>query len=113
MSGVWPSRGYYVAECPDAADDHVAPDEHCTCGIYAARDRKHLSEMAYGLYYHPDDVRVIGEVALAGKVIIATRGYRAERARITQLFVPYGAWKLVRSLEHYRVPISLTNPFDE
>jgi hypothetical protein len=78
----WPRDRYFVATCAgNTEDEHGVPVESCGCGIYAARDRDLLLEMAYGHYEDSDDVRVIGEVALSGKVIVATRGYRAARAR--------------------------------
>jgi hypothetical protein len=55
-------------------------------------------------------VRAIGEVALVGKVIRGTQGWRAERARPLRLWVPYEHWRLVRKLaQTYRVPVGLTD----
>ncbi len=107
----WPPRRYLVATCPgEDESDHVVPEENCTCGIYAARDRPTLIDMRYG-DYGPADIKVIGEVGLSGKVIVGQYGYRASKARPLRLYVPRMLWRLVADLEHYGVPIKLTNPF--
>jgi hypothetical protein len=114
QAGIWPTNRMLLAKCPGSSDGdqgHVVPDEACSCGIYAARDRDHLLELGYGQYQDPDDIRVFGEVALSGKVILAEKGYRAARARVKKLYVPHSAWRLVRALEGYQVPIGLGNPF--
>jgi hypothetical protein len=66
--------------------------------------------MRYG-HYGPADVKVIGEVGLSGKVIVGEYGYRASKARPLRLYVPRMLWRLVADLEHYEVPVKLTNPF--
>ena len=82
---VWPD-GQLIASCEsdlvrrlsgDAAVDHPgpAPDLDCLCGIYALKRSmwpppRHRAPLASGV------------VALTGRVIEATRGYRAERATI-------------------------------
>lgn len=50
---------------------HKAPDENCSCGFYALKER-------------PDDVQaaVLLEVELYGEVIVAEKGYRAEWQRV-------------------------------
>ena len=72
---------------------HVAPDEDCTCGYYAARSADDVA--MFGIAGDPqaaDDLEdegadgtVLGRVLLAGKVIEHAYGYRAERARIAEL----------------------------
>jgi len=75
----WPPE--LRAECTRAEGDiasgerrgHRAPDARCACGIYA--------------WYRPDDAaeyaaEVFGVVDAAGVVLMGTRGFRAERARI-------------------------------
>jgi hypothetical protein len=111
---IWPTNRMLLAKCPsnpDADEGHPVPNERCSCGIYAAIDRDHLLELGYGQYQDPSDVRVFGEVALSGKVILAEKGYRAAKARVNRLYVPHTAWRLVRALEAYQVPIGLGNPF--
>ena len=108
----WPPRRYLVATCPEEDEsDHVVPEEECSCGIYAARDRSTLVGMRYG-NYGPTDLKVIGEVGLSGKVIVGKYGYRAAKARPLRLHVPRMLWRLVADLERYEVPITLTNPFE-
>src|SRR5262245_13791446 len=72
--------------CPRSSDGRV-PGESCSCGMYAARDRAHLVSMGYADDRgHVEAPVVIGEVALAGKVIPGTQGWRAEKGRIKRLF---------------------------
>jgi hypothetical protein len=57
---------------------HSVPGEGCSCGFYAMKE---LSSM---LGFSAPGV-VLGRVELGGKVIEHNLGYRAERARITEL----------------------------
>jgi hypothetical protein len=57
----------------DDEDDHPAPQDGCTCGIYG--------------WYDPADTgmvsaRVFGVVEASGRVLMGERGFRAERATI-------------------------------
>lgn len=99
---VWKPQDWTFAEC--RGDGHCAksndgriPGEHCSCGIYAALDRKHLIKMGYNRYTDGHDV-VIGQVGLVGKVVQGTQGYRATKARIVKVSVPYERWKLMAPL---------------
>lgn len=55
---------------------HRRPEWQCNCGIYALKDPSKV------------DGVVVGRVALEGIVIEHEDGYRAERARILELWVP-------------------------
>lgn len=71
--------------------DHPAPFTGCTCGLYA--------------YYRPTTVppvkgQVFGVVSVAGRVILATRGMKAERMTIRALVTDCPALG-----EQYGVPI--------
>lgn len=110
----WPTDDWLVA----IDGDHRGQEPH---GICAARDREHLSGMTVfmradtaryvaGAGAGADRVVAIGEVGLAGLIIPGERGYRAERARVRSILLPYKAWELVAELRvAYRVPVSLTN----
>jgi hypothetical protein len=119
---VWPVGRTFGAACRFARRDrsdaryqvvggferarHGAPEEGCTCGIYAARDLKTLrSKMLFGL-----GLMVVGEVSLWGKVISATRGYRAQFAYPRRLYVvqrtaDWDQSSTVRALGVYGVPV--------
>ena len=60
------------AEAPDHV--HDAPQENCTCGIYAAKTLHHFRSAGYERY------GVHGEVHLWGKVVEHELGYRAQFA---------------------------------
>lgn len=88
-------------------DPHRAPDEGCTCGIYAIRDLRHLrGQLLFG--FGPT---VVGEVLLWGKVIPGRHGYRAERAypRSLKVFERFAERSpaAVELLAAYRVPVEV------
>jgi len=108
---VWHPDRWTVATCNGKTHcwkcvDKRVPGEGCTCGLYAARDRRHLSGMGYNKESasRPNPV-VIGEVGLVGKVIPGSQGYRAEKGRVVRLFVPFHQWEWIEPLEAlYDVP---------
>lgn len=68
----------------EGLDPHSAPDQHCSCGLYAG---KHVSQIMYAA----GKPFVWGEVALWGKVILCSSGYRAQfgyPARNLKLYDP-------------------------
>lgn len=72
MRVMWPSA-VLVARCGSCSS---LPGWGCSCGIYAAKSRDLLG------------AGIVGRVELEGMVIEHEHGYRAERARIIELFVP-------------------------
>src|SRR5215510_6271759 len=117
----WRPGGYMVATCQPFGTSmrlgrgHTVseiPVKTCSCGIYAAKDREHLADMQYNRWTPGDDPypRVIGEVALSGKIIPGTQGYRALKARPTRIWVPYEAWRMVEKIQKmYGIPVDLDN----
>lgn len=69
--------------------DEDTPKEGCSCGIYSGKTRAHQIRLGYaknsGTHH---DYRVLCELALSGKVIVATNGFKAQYARITKFIVP-------------------------
>jgi hypothetical protein len=63
---------------------HPAPDDACSCGIYASRDLKSLRKSV--ALFHEDRL-VVGEVMLWGRVIPGERGYRGEFAYPRSLYL--------------------------
>lgn len=99
----WPTNAWTIAKCRTCKD---IPGEKCSCGIYAARDREHLWEIGYG----QAENQVIGEIGLAGKVVVGELGWRAAKARPRRLYISYARWQLVRPLrEAFNIPVILTN----
>lgn len=89
---------------PQAADPkNWSPVKGCGgpgahgCGFYAARTWNHLIQLGYGRS-HQSDPRVIGKVQMAGKIIPATNGYRAQKALPLVIYVPHEQWQLGRDL---------------
>ena len=119
---VWPVNQAFRAACRFATRDpsdiryqfvggfkrarHDAPEEECTCGIYAARDLRNLrGKMLFGL-----GLKVVGEVAMWGKVIPGPGGYRAQFAYPRRLYVvqrtaDWDQSSTMRALGVYGVPV--------
>lgn len=68
-----------------------APQERCSCGIYAAKNLEHLFDIGY--MRHSD---IHGEVFLWGRIFDHSLGYRAEYAYPKNIVLPY-----------YMVPVKL------
>jgi hypothetical protein len=88
---VWPIGTPFVARCrahePPAnrsllrePERHVVPAADCTCGIYAAREPAGAWTYLRGRDDARTVTRVIGRVALWGRVVEHEDGWRAERA---------------------------------
>jgi len=112
--GVWhPDRWTFATcngnlECRACSDGRV-PGENCSCGLYAARDRRHLSGMSYNRQGGQHPV-LIGEVGLAGKVIPGSQGWRAEKGRVKRLFVPFHHYRWMEPIAAlYNVPVQPDN----
>jgi hypothetical protein len=84
--------GPNTAACPLA--DHAAPDQHCTCGLYAGFD---VPAPAHGF--------VVGAVAAWGLVQVHRDGFRAEHAQITALRDDPARTDLRAIAARYRVPL--------
>ncbi|MGC1647738.1 MAG: hypothetical protein WA741_18100, partial [Candidatus Sulfotelmatobacter sp.] len=65
-----------------ANDIHDAPEENCTCGVYAAKTFDHFRRGGYERY------GIHGEVYLWGKVVEHELGYRAQFAYPRNLVIP-------------------------
>jgi len=95
---LWPARNELVARCLHRAVSlpwrrrsvHSPPVDDCACGIYAAREPEEAAayldgrSWADGLSVH----RVIGTVALWGRVVECTRGWRGSLAYPKKIYVP-------------------------
>jgi hypothetical protein len=83
--------GWNVAMCwpPPAGrpqdSAHAAPLEGCTCGFYATKKPVAI-DPTVGFRSTPGTGLIMGKVALSGKVIEHERGYRAEKARVVELY---------------------------
>lgn len=110
----WPTSDWIYATCAGSieckkarGDDKRCPGEACTCGLYAAATLDQLKDLGYGNYGDDQDI-VMGEVGLVGKVIPGSQGWRAQKARVVKLLVPYEKWRLGKALSiTYGVPYEL------
>jgi hypothetical protein len=129
--GAWDTAGWSwtLASCSDVdlGVDLEIPGEECKCGFYAMDTMARLLEEAEDIGDFPSlidrgrlkcpdhsflsDVRVqigivAGRIQMAGKIIEHQHGFRAERARIVELFPIEGTEPCVRVLgAQLRVPI--------
>ena len=87
---------------------HIAPEEHCRCGIYALKNPVEaiLNESSKFA------ITVLGQVELTGKVIEGTGGYRAEKARILDLllFPARSCWRCEEGLDE-TTPVYISEMF--
>jgi hypothetical protein len=90
----WPAGRRLAASCRRHGR-HRAPDEQCSCGIYAVMSSDALGTVRTG-------VSVVGSVALWGRVVEGPNGFRGERAYPLRLYVPDG---LAAELDAYGVTI--------
>jgi len=104
--------GPIVGRAENAHDAHDAPQEKCTCGIYAAKTFHHLCSAGYERF------GIHGEVYLWGKVVEHERGWRAQLAYPKNLFLSLDALPFtlaeIRSrlemLTTYRIDIFVADP---
>lgn len=94
-----------------AGKPHEVPAPGCRCGLHAAKDLDHLISLGYQDYdEEKGSWSVIGRVALWGRVIEGTQGWRAEKGYPDQLYVPYEAANLIEPLEEtYGVEVGVGN----
>ncbi len=101
-------------------NDHPAPDEECSCGIYAASARSAARRYLGVPSPISAGIRVLGRVALWGDVVESENGWRASCAYPSLLYVPLAGDHARRSLrrravvdalavglEAYGVPVEL------
>ena len=90
---VWEVDGKTVAHCEAG---HSAPDETCTCGIHAAREPAPVLTYLRGRDEPRTVARVLGRVALWGRVVEHEEGWRAEFAQ------PVDMARLIRAVRDRR-----------
>lgn len=104
---------------PDAIKDDGSPDEarwspvkECGggghgCGFYTSRTWAHALENGYH-GYSEEAPHILARIQLAGKVIPATNGWRAQKVRLVELFVPHEMWKMGAALKDAYGPHGVT-----
>lgn len=106
---IWKPKKQMEAKCKSygSKKEHDAPAFDCECGVWAFKSLEILTA-ALASY---KDIRVVGNVALWGRVIETENGWRAQYAYPSEL------WLLDSSLERlgfaYGVPVRTANGSDE
>jgi hypothetical protein len=112
----WPVGAPFEAQCEaqrlrlSRRPPHAAPSETCACGIYGAPFELIRRKLAIDDGLPPGCLFVIGTVSLWGDVLECERGWRAELAYPSRLFVPLGvpgAAERAVGLGDYGVPVEL------
>lgn len=75
------ANGYCAQMCERCMEMHKAPVRECTCGIYAMYGLVDVVA-AYG-----SNVVVTGVIEASGKILLGTKGFRAEKARIVAAYL--------------------------
>jgi hypothetical protein len=112
--GAWPV-GAFTAACKAGAEhEDGVPDPNCRCGIYATTDLDIIAG------YLSESAPVMGLVAMGGRVIDGTKGYRAAAVKVAAILL----LDPILTLDHhtlravaarYKVPAIVphsTNPAD-
>jgi hypothetical protein len=73
----------WAADGTEVASDHLAPVEDCSCGIYGWYDPKKIDQ-GFGA----SNERVTGVVEVKGRVVMGTKGFRAQAVRIIAICLP-------------------------
>ena len=82
---------------------HPTPSAECACGFHAARDSVDALAYLRGRDDPTTVCRIVGEVALWGRLVETERGWRASAAYPVRLYVPDDA--IAGDLEVYGVPV--------
>jgi hypothetical protein len=121
---LWPTRSELTASCRRyrlrrrppwlAMSTHEAPDDRCTCGIYAATTAAGALPYldVYPWQRQPGAGAALGLVWLWGTVVHCERGWRATHAYPLQVFVVAATpddtiRRGVRDLAEYGAPVEL------
>jgi hypothetical protein len=107
---VWTPRTTALATCRRREDffaepiaPHATPASNCACGFHAARDPADALSYLRGRDELTTVCRILGEVALWGRLVETDAGWRAAAAYPVRLYVPDEA--LAAALAVYDVPL--------
>ena len=108
--GVWTPGTTALAVCRRHEDvlaeplpSHQVPSAACTCGFHAARDPADALAYLRGRDERATICRIVGEVALWGRLVETERGWRASCAYPARLYVPDD--DIAATLRIYDVPV--------
>lgn len=101
---VWEPHQILQAEC-SVAGGHRAPQMNCTCGIWAFKELDALVEATVSY----DNIAVLGQVSLWGRVVETENGWRAERAYPRELWILRGGEGLEELGYIYDIPIRIAS----
>jgi hypothetical protein len=100
---VWTPSSVAVAACAEQRP-HESPELSCSCGFHATHDPVDALTYLRGRDDARTLCRVLGEVALSGRLVETEAGWRASHAYPARLYVSDAA--LAEVLAVYGVPVS-------
>lgn len=112
---IWPPERWFHAVCKEGHSAEQIPVQSCDCGIYAAADCAELLGYEYGRI-DKTGIPAIGEVTLAGRIIPSNQGWKAQRAQVQKLYLPFSQAEVavrlsaIYNVEHELVDWWAANP---
>jgi hypothetical protein len=104
VENIWPTNQWYIAKCPSGCTD--VPNEGHTCGIYSTNSLDRLLAETHYAKWDTATGPVVVQIGMSGKVIPGQLGWKAERARITVIYVPLSRHELGQKLSRlYRAEL--------
>ena len=101
MTGVWEPRKAMEAICGASKEKHPAPGYGCECGLWSFTT---LDDLVPALENYTD-LKVIGKVAVWGRVIECEHGFRSSHAYPTELWLLDNQDNLEQLGYTYGVPV--------
>ena len=101
MTGVWEPRKAMEAICGASKEKHPAPGYGCECGLWSFTT---LDDLVPALENYTD-LKVIGKVAIWGRVIECEHGFRSSHAYPTELWLLDNQDNLEQLGYTYGVPV--------
>lgn len=105
--------GFHPAECTrrtpswsatnDLLRTHDAPQRDCTCGIYGWYNPKAIDQA-----FKPGYDRCTAVIEVKGRVVLGTKGFRAQAARVVAIALP----EILPTIRSWRVQCDMLKSYD-
>jgi hypothetical protein len=94
-----PGPAFCIADSNLHGYDEECPAFRCSCGFYAYKTRDDAAMHAQG--------RILVRVMLWGRIAEHKRGYRAERIKLAEIFVPKDLPTIAALEKRYNIPVTV------
>ena len=102
-TGTWEPKKAMEAVCNKNKQDHPAPGYGCECGIWSFNTLEDLVPVLAGY----SEIKIIGQVAIWGRVIECEKGFRSSHAYPTELWILSEEKSLEQLGYTYGVPVRI------